>query len=523
MFSLLVDRIRTMTREAVLIPAIFAACAVEPGPPQAVLPPETLAITVSATETVSPQTPTAAPAPTETAAPLADITIEPWVTVQPYDPDRIYFSQPGDTWLVLANRIGLLPSDLSCLDPCPIDPSLEPNRLLPASTGILLPVFSQPKTGQSRLIPDSELVFSASASNFNVNAYVQATNGFMSRHRQYLMMNAWNTGADVIALVARENSVNPRLLLALLEHQCGCILGESEHPEPFMRAGFYIRHDLYGQLVWAVYELSAGYYGWRAGTLTHVTLIDGTEIQLSPDLNAGTVALYNFFSKLLNTDEFRQALDPAAGFPATFRAMFGNPWTREVEIYSGEVSQPELDLPFETGHTWSYTGGPHPAFEGNGPFAALDFAPASAEPGCQLTDAWVTAVAEGVVVRSEHGLVMQDLDGDGDENTGWVIMYLHIGVNERVREGMRLSRGQRIGRPSCEGGTANGTHVHIARKLNGEWIAAGSGPLPFNLDGWVAVDGLIAYKGTLNRNQEVLDACTCSWRQSWIVNEEVID
>ena len=42
-----------------------------------------------------------------------------------------------------------------------------------------------------------------------------------------------------------------------------------------------------------------------------------------------------------------------------------------------------------------------------------------------------------------------------------------------------------LGHPSCEGGQATGTHVHIARKYNGEWLAA-DGPLPMVLSGWIA-------------------------------------
>jgi hypothetical protein len=36
-----------------------------------------------------------------------------------------------------------------------------------------------------------------------------------------------------------------------------------------------------------------------------------------------------------------------------------------------------------------------------------------------------------------------------------------------------VKTGDRIGHPSCEGGAANATHVHIARRYNGEWIPAG--------------------------------------------------
>jgi hypothetical protein len=200
--------------------------------------------------------------------------------------------------------------------------------------------------------------------------------------------------------------------------------------------------------------------------------------------------------------------------------MFGNPWSREITLFPAGTVQPALDLPFEPGLVWSYTGGPHPAYEGNGPRASLDFAPASAGQGCLPTTAWVTAAADGVIVRAEFGTVVQDLDGDGLEQTGWNIMYLHIATEGRAAVGNTLHTGDRVGQPSCEGGRANGTHLHIARKFNGDWVPAGAGALPFNLGGWIAREGAEAYQGTLTRGTESLTACTCSWRQGWIKNED---
>ncbi len=45
---------------------------------------------------------------------------------------------------------------------------------------------------------------------------------------------------------------------------------------------------------------------------------------------------------------------------------------------------------------------------------------------------WATAAAPGIVARSELGTVVLDLDGDGDERTGWVIFYFHIGTEGRA-------------------------------------------------------------------------------------------
>jgi LasA protease len=376
------------------------------------------------------------------------------------------------------------------------------------------------------ILPDSEFIFSAEAVDFDIVAYLDSTEGFLKTHRQYLMVNGWNSGAEVVQMVARENSLNPRLLLALLEYQCACVLenpGSFVQIEPFLKAtsAQYLRKDLWGQLDWAAYRLSIGYYGWRTGNLTEFTLKDGTVVRPAPELNAGTVAVQYFFAYLYDLEDWQEVLDLKNGFPALFEEMFGGSWGREVVIFPEGAVQPEFILPFEQGTTWSFTGGPHPSFDGNGPLASLDFAPALAEPGCWQTNDWVLAVADGVVVRVDPGLVMLDLAGggniaDGLEQTGWNVMYLHIEARDRVQLGTVLKAGDRIGHPSCEGGVATGTHVHIARKYNGEWIPADS-PLPFNFAGWVAHNGDQPYLGMLTRGDEVVVACTCSWEKGWIV------
>jgi hypothetical protein len=108
-----------------------------------------------------------------------------------------------------------------------------------------------------------------------------------------------------------------------------------------------------------------------------------------------------------------------------------------------------------------------------------------------------------------------DLDGDGDEHTGWDILYLHMANTDKVRQGTVLKTGDPIGHPSCEGGEATGTHVHIARKYNGEWIDADSA-LPFVMDGWTPHNGSAAYLGTLTKNGNTVTANDKSSPQSMI-------
>jgi murein DD-endopeptidase MepM/ murein hydrolase activator NlpD len=311
-------------------------------------------------------------------------------------------------------------------------------------------------------------------------------------------------------------------LLALLQYQSNWVLGQpgnlaqSEYPMGYLDINF---RGLYGQLSWAIRQLSLGYYGWRAGSLSKVTFPDRSSLRLSPEPSAGTVAVQYFFSKLYNRREWLSVLYSEEGFPALFEKMFDNPWVRAQPFepfFPAGMTQPKLELPFYYDRTWSYTGGPHDAWGADTPLAAVDFAPGSTESGCIVSQEWIVTSAPGLVIRSENGVVVVDLDGDGYEQTGWVLMYLHVGSEKRVAQGTRLKSDDVIGHPSCEGGIATGTHVHVARKYNGEWILA-DGPLPFILSGWRVIAGAKEYEGTLTKGNQKITACTCGSNDTKII------
>jgi hypothetical protein len=101
--------------------------------------------------------------------------------------------------------------------------------------------------------------------------------------------------------------------------------------------------------------------------------------------------------------------------------------------------------------------------------------------------------------------VIEDLDGDGYEQTGWDLVYLHIATEGRVATGTYVQMNDRIGHASCEGGQATGTHLHFVRKYNGEWVAA-DGPIPMVLNGWTVHQGKASYEGTLTKDDKVIFA-----------------
>jgi len=446
------------------------------------------------------------PSPNATEQPysLPTSTI-PAVTTAPI----LYYSQAADTLPVVAVRFGVQPEEITSPDTIHSTALLPPNQLL------IIPRRLANTTSSQHLLPDSELVYSPSAIGFDVRAYVDQAGGYLSKYKEWLQSTKTTTGAEIIQRVATENSINPRLLLALLEYQSHWVYGqpaslaETDYPMGVIDLN---QKGLYRQLVLAVNQLSVGYYRWREGRITELRFVDGLIARLAPDLNAGTVALQFYFAQLYDGPRWVQALDQESGFPALFERMFGSPWMRAQSVeplYPPGLVQPALILPFQLERMWSFTGGPHGAWEHDGSYAALDFAPGSSEPGCVKSNAWVTASSAGQVVRSSNGVVVLDLDGDGYEQTGWVLLYLHVSNEKRAPVDTWVAVGDALGHPSCEGGMATGTHLHLARKYNGEWIAA-DGPMPFVLSGWQAHDGEAAYKGKLTRDGETIPACTCA-------------
>jgi hypothetical protein len=85
------------------------------------------------------------------------------------------------------------------------------------------------------------------------------------------------------------------------------------------------------------------------------------------------------------------------------------------------------------------------------------------------------------------------------------LFYLHVADEERVTSGTWVETGTAIGHASCEGGAATGSHVHLARKYNGEWMPA-AGAIPMNLSGWVVMGGEREYQGSLVRDGRTITA-----------------
>lgn len=468
-----------------------------------------LATTPAPTATLPTPTPadTATPTtiPTFTDVPLISPTPGPTATTDPLATDRPptqYYTQSGDTLPSILGRFGVTADQITYSKSIPETGLINPGILL-IIPNVLTDVYDS-----IAVIPDSEVVFSPTAIDFDVVAFVNQAGGFLSTYKEELSSGP-TSGADILKRVCLENSINPRVLLAMLEYKSHWVYGqpanlaETEYPMGRVKLE---QKGLYRQLSWAVSQLSIGYYGWRAGILSYLPFNDGTVLRISPGLNAGSAGLQYLFAQLYNRADWVSALYGNDSFPILMGKMYGNPFVRAAAIeplYSPELTQPKLELPFVPGRVWAFTGGPHSAWGPDGALAALDFAPPSSHAGCVENPEWVVAMAPGVIVRAENGAVIEDLDNDGRENTGWNIFYMHVATKDRIAVGTRVETGDHIGHASCEGGVSSGTHTHVARKYNGEWILA-DGPMPFNMSGYIAHNGSKIYEGTLVKGDTIV-------------------
>jgi LasA protease len=415
-----------------------------------------------------------------------------------------YTTRPGDTAGALARRFGV---EMDTIFPSGQQP---PQAMLQPGIELAIPNHLGPVETFPLLLPDSEVVYSPAAKGFSTAEYIQSAAGYLSTHSEVIDGETF-TGAQIVDRVAVETSIDPRLLLAFLQSRSGWVTGQPVNPQQIdYPIGFYAGgyRGLYKELILTARQLTIGYYGWRSGSLVELEFTGGDRLRIDPLENPATVALQYLFSKLYSLSAWKEELYQPGNFIISYAGMFPDPWVRAASVeplLPFDMVQPSLELPFQPGQTWTLTGGPHAAWGVGSPWGAIDFAPADVEKGCTVTHYWATAAAAGLVTRSERGVVAIDLDGDGFEGTGWVLVYLHLADSERIPAGTRVQLDQQLGHPSCEGGFSTGTHVHISRKLNGEWLSAG-GPYPFVLSGWQVWPGDKPYSGTLTNGDKIVTA-----------------
>ncbi len=149
---------------------------------------------------------------------------------------------------------------------------------------------------------------------------------------------------------------------------------------------------------------------------------------------------------------------------------------------AGDLLDLQLSLPWATGETQTFSGGPH---SGGGPRNAVDFAGGSGR---------ALAAHDGVAHVSCGGASVKIDVGDG-----WQIEYFHMKGVTAGLDGTKVTRGQFIGNQSTELGTcsgaASGDHVHFGLWKNNQ-------PYPIKnlvIGGYAVEEGTQDYDGCLRQ------------------------
>lgn len=467
--------------------------------------PEKESWTLEVTPLVYSATPTSTPLPQQT--PFLPATREPGMPMYSPTPnapkvmptmrtnEEMYQVQMNDSLNLIARQYGV---DLNAI--VTANQLMNPNLLEIGQELIIPKPNPDAKAPAFKIIPDSELVYGPSGVGFDPHNLIYSFDSYLS---------SLDHSDKVILQIAKDYSVNPRLLIAMLEYSTGWVTGpnlelaeSADGDEPEKDAW---KTGLVTILSRMANSLNWGYYSWKENNLSYYILSDGSYSPADETINAGTAAIQYWAGTIYGKANWLNAITEN-GIYKTYSNFFGFPfdYTYEPLIPPG-ITQPELILPFQRGVSWSFTGGPHAGWGSGSAWAALDFAPPGSPMGCAVSGDWVTAVADGLIVRSENGAVVQDLDGDGNEQTGWTILYMHLSYWERVEEGTFLAAGDFVGHPSCEGGISTGTHLHIARKYNGEWINS-TGEIPFVMSGFKPQSDGNEYDGYLVGNGVSIEA-----------------
>src|SRR3990172_2928450 len=233
---------------------LFAACA---APPPSPTPIATLPPTQAIAAEPAPLEPT--PLPTRLRWQYGDVLP--------------YAAQSGDTLQALAAHFNTTPQAIEQLNPQVDFAALTTLKL---GEPLNVPASYAPLVGTPyHIIPDSELVYGPGQGDIDLKATILGYDGFLSRYAEFTgeqTLTSW----DIIERVARDYSISPRLLLALIEYRSGA-LTQAAMPGFVYPLGHNdpLHTGLYKQLEWAAEQLSLGYYGWRSGTLVEVKTADG--------------------------------------------------------------------------------------------------------------------------------------------------------------------------------------------------------------------------------------------------------
>jgi hypothetical protein len=309
--------------------------------------------------------------------------------------------------------------------------------------------------------------------------------------------------AGDLELWASYSSVNPKVLLAVLQLRYGMVDGLPEGADPAK-----VREQIESTALALATAFYEHLYTWGArrddqapdAPLPSLALEDGTIVALNAGESSGSYALQRVLAQGSDVATWQALTAPsdAGGFGPTFAALFpaSDPLAQDNPINPADVP-PEalLQLAFPLGDAWRFWGAHSWNGDSTPPFSSLDFTDGSgtcsAPPGL-----YTVASASGTSTRRSTCWM------EINHGSGWVTSYYHM---QNLVGGGTVMRNARLGSIACEvcaGGYATGPHVHWSLKYNGAYVSLEG----VKLSGWTVHVGSTAYSsGSLERDGAFLN------------------
>jgi hypothetical protein len=128
--------------------------------------------------------------PTPPAGPFSEPTYTPTFDTAPV----LYYVQSGDSLAILAKRFNVKLEEITSDSPLPPTGLIDPGTLL-----VIPDRINEPTTPNIQIMPDNEIIFSATAVDFDLESFVQQAGGHLSKFREYLGSTGWVDGDKAIA------------------------------------------------------------------------------------------------------------------------------------------------------------------------------------------------------------------------------------------------------------------------------------------------------------------------------------
>lgn len=317
-----------------------------------------------------------------------------------------------------------------------------------------------------KLLSDGQFVWGPNVGAFNISAFLERQDSNLAPY------------ADDVEIWARYSSVNPRVLLAVLQLHHGYVFDLPEdHDAEDVRAAI---EETAMSLAKAFYEYLHTWGARRPRFQSQALDVrpalvfrDGSALQLDESTPSGTFALAAAIARKTDFSEWLDELYAFSprGFHGVYGALFPSSDPLDASNDINPASAPSdslLMFPFPLGARWSF-GGPHSwAGDNTPPFSSMDFFSGGGTCGAP-PNLYSVASASGIADRPYgYSCWLEIIHGDG-----WVTSYYHL-LDMVDPQSSILAQNASLGTIACEtcaGGWATGPHVHWSLKYNGAYVS----------------------------------------------------